>query len=146
MTLQAVLDAVATKAKAVEGIKAAYSAGAVTGTLVIPSDFNSTPAALSTFSGMPELSPGSHERVTWRVELRIYINRANLAAAYRELAKMPERFLAAWRSDIDLGGTCTHSRIDGMGEPEEEEINGKPFLVLPVYVLAKTVSGRTYTA
>lgn len=146
MTLQALLDAAATKAGAVEGIKSAYSAGAQNGALVIPNDFNQTPAALTTFSGMPELSPGSHERVTWRIELRIYINRANLAAAYRELAKMPERFLAAWRSDIDLGGTCSHSRIEGMGEPEDEEINGKPFVVLPIYVLAKTVSGRTYTA
>lgn len=146
MSLQAVLDAVANKAKAVDGIRAAYSAGATDGALVIPNDFPSTPAALATFSGMPELSPGSHERVTWRVELRIYINRANVAAAYRELARMPERFLAAWRSDIDLGGACTHSRIEGMAEPEDEEINGKPFIVLPIYVLAKTVSGRTYTA
>lgn len=146
MTFEAVLDGAATKAGAIEGITAAYSAGASDGALRIPEDLPSAVSALAIFGGMPELSPGSWERVTWRVEIRVYISRANLGAAYRTLAALPERFVAAWRSDIDLGGSCSHSAIESMGEPEDEEINGKPYLVLPVFVVAKTAAGRTYTA
>lgn len=146
MSLAAVLDAAAAKTAGIAGITAVYSAGAVDGELLIPDDLPSDVSAVTVFGGMPELSPGSWERVTWRIEIRIYVNRANMAASYRVLAALPERFVAAWRTDIDLGGTCSHSAIESMGEPEDEEVNGKPYLVLPIFILAKTASGQTYTA
>lgn len=144
MAMETILDAVAVKVGGVAGIKRAYGAGTTLAPLM-PDDLPDSPAAIVLWTGAM-VSAGNWEVLEHTFEVRVYAARADVGNAVKTLVPFLNLIVAAWRSDVDLGGSCQVSVVTGAGRIESEEIGGKPYLVLPVYVQALEAAGRTYTA
>ena len=146
MSAEAILDAVAVKAATVTGIRKAYGSGAGSSAVAtLPSDVADGPVALVLYDGSEMEIPGGYERIAHRFVVRVYVNGADTGYAYKTLLPFVSRFVAAWRTDSDLGATCQFSQLMGADQLDAEEVNGKPYLVLPVRVTAWEVTAATYT-
>lgn len=144
MSAQAILDAAATKVGGITGIKRAYGTGAADASVAtMVSDIADTPVALVLYDGFVLEMP---ERLTHNLTVNVYVRNDDAGAAYKALIPFVDLFVLAWRSDTDLGGTCQHSWITGGGRPNPVEVNGKPYLVLPVRLSALEYRPVTYTA
>lgn len=146
MSAELILDAIASKVATVSGIKRAY--GSAAGDPAVPTmveDVADAPAAFVFYDGFTVDGHADWERVTHRFVVRIYVSSADVGAAYKALVPFADRMIVAFRSDADLGGTCQRALILGADRPEPEEVNGKPFLVLPVRVEAMEARVTSYS-
>lgn len=148
MSAEAILDALAVKVDAITGIKRAYGSGAGSSAVAtLPPDIADGPVALVMYDGFTLEIRGSYERVAHRFVVRIYVNGSDVGYAYKTLMPFPSLFITAFRTDVDMGGTCQEAAITGGDAPVPEEVNGKPMLVLPIRVTAWEATGvGAYTA
>ncbi len=138
MSTEAILDALATKAGAVTGIKKAYGSGASDSTVaVLPDSIADGPVAVVTYDGTTVLNQG--EDLEHRFVIRVYVTDQGSGAAFKALLPFVTRFAVALRSDKDLGGTCSFTTFEGVDPPESVDLSGRMFLVLPLRLTAREV-------
>lgn len=143
MALEQVWDAVARQAALVSGIKAAYgnAAGGQGSTVKsYPDDILDGPVAVVDYLGS-EISHGSFETLTHQFAIVLWMPRGNgtREAAVQTLAPMFERFHLAFDQNVGLFGIlggAGQAIVTGSGGFEDDDIEGKPFLVQAILVRA----------
>jgi len=134
MTVVGSLDAIAVKAETMTGMKRAYSAtgGGVSSAIrPIPRGIDDGPVGV-VWIGSAEVEGGNSEFLTIHTVLDIWVPAVDSGYAYKTLTAFCDRVRTAFRSDMNLGGQCTRCQFTGWQEPENEEVNGRQFLVLPI--------------
>ena len=136
MSLEAVLDATAIRAKTLSGLKDCY---AITGSsqddgtlTVVPQSLDSTPVA-ALFPKGGALTAGNTEKLLHRLELDIWERAADGGYAVQVLAPFVERCRVLFRTDLDVNGQATRCLMTGYGEWFPQSVNGQMYLVLPIY-------------
>lgn len=148
MSAELILDALATKAGTVSGIKKAYGSGAGDPLVAtLPDAIADGPVAVVTYEGTtPVTRAFSTEDVEHRYLVRVYVSDHGAGVAFKTLLPMASRFIVALRSDMDMGGVCAWSDFEGIDAPEAVEISGRQFLVLSIRVVAREIThGSLYT-
>ena len=148
MSAEAILDALATKAGTVSGIKRAYGSGAGDATVAtLPDAIADGPVAVVTYEGTGPITRAFNtEDVEHRYLIRVYVSDQGAGASFKSLLPFVTRFIVALRSDMDLGATCSWSDFESIDAPESIELSGRPFLVLPIRVVAREITrGSLYT-
>lgn len=145
MSLEGVMDAVAVRLATdlaadsdtnTRGLKAAYSAGSTSqGAHIIPRSTDDWPIAI-VWSAGGELTAGNGpEPILHRLEIQFWCNAADAAVAYQTLIPFVERCRVLYRTDINAASQATRVLMTGYGQPEVDDgRDGKPFLVLPIYL------------
>lgn len=148
MSAEAILDALATKAGAVTGIKRAYGSGAGDATVsTLPDAIADGPVAVVTYEGTTPITRAFNtEDVQHAFLIRVYVSDHGAGVAFKTLLPFVTRFIVALRSDMDLGGACAWSDFEGIDAPEAVDLSGRQFLVLPIRVVARELThGSLYT-
>ena len=116
------------------GIKRCYSAtgGGVSEAIrPIPRGIDDGPVGV-VWVGSAEGNGGNAETLLVHAVLDIWVPAANSGYAYKTLVTFCDKARTAFRDDMNLGGQCTRCEFTGWSEPENEEVSGKQFLVLPI--------------
>jgi len=142
MSVEAILDALATKAGTVSGIKRAYGSQAADATVAtLPDAISDTPIAIVTYEGStPVTRAFNTEDVEHAYMIRVYVTSQQAGASFKTLLPFASRFIIALRSDMDLGGTCAWSDFESIDAPEAVDLSGRSFLVLPIRVVAREIT------
>ena len=133
MGLAQILDAAATKAKAVSGIVGASGTGVTTGVDGNPIELPGTPYAVCYLSAGTAVQ-GTATTLEDEIEIRVYVPAASLPGAYATLVGFPDLFEVAWRTDRDLGGTCDDSWYAGHGRVEREDWGTVAYMTIPIRI------------
>ncbi len=147
MSLEGVTDATARVLAGVAGIKAAYAstAGGQGATVqAIPSDISLTPVALVTYDHF-ELKPGSFERIQHFVTADLWFAATSAAAAEKAMLPIISLVIAAFRSKVGLYGQGTIGVVRRGGPPRDEDVNGKPFIVMPLTIAVLEATAQAYS-
>lgn len=145
MSIEAAIDKIASKVGAITGVKRAYGASSYDSTVAaMIDDITDTPVALVVLSA-GTVKPGNWQRLDYTLDVLLYASRVDVSAAYKALAPFPDRFVTAWKTDLDLGTTVTECNLTGWSKPYPADVNGKPYLVLPFHVRVKEVAGAAYS-
>lgn len=131
MSLVGSIDAIATKVGNVTGIKKAYAVGADSDVRPIPRGIDDTPVA-TVYLTTWEANTGNAENLLATVRVDIWAAGDNPGWAIKTLSAFVDLVRNAIRTDMNLGGECTRSSILGGSGFEPEEVNGRPYLVLPI--------------
>lgn len=145
MSVEAIVDAAATKAATVSGIKAAYGTGAVSGS-GFPSQVSDGPIAVVVWTGTDVVIPMSYEQLEHSLVVYVYVAGVDPGYAYKTLIPYIARFITAWRTDRDLGGACAESWVSGADPIESVDINGRPYDRLPIRVTVREVTFGAVTS
>ncbi len=139
--LALILDRIAAKVATVEGVNAVY------GTTIsqMPSDFGMSCVALVEM-GSSVARTGNLEREDHSIDVLVYISGGSLAGpAYERARQLPARFRAVFRSGIQLDGAAAFCQYAGYDKWSDEDVNGKPYLVLPIRLTAVEEQPAEYT-
>jgi len=124
----------------VSGIKGAYASaaggqGATVRTL--PSDIFDTPVAILELTSLRwDMDAGSFERTRWYFDVNVWFSATDAGATAKLAVPFMSRIKDSLRSNSDLYGTATITQALGGGPMVAEEVNGKPYMVLPVHMYA----------
>lgn len=141
MSIEAIVDAAAVKAATVTGIKAAYGSSAGdTSVRPLPSGIADGPIAVVMWTGTEVIVPTTFEALEHELVVWVYVSGADEGYAYKTLLPFVARFIAAWRTDRDLGGTCVESWVSRVDAIEPAEMNSREYVRLPVRVTVREVT------
>lgn len=150
MSLEGVTDATAKVLASVTGMKAAYAstAGGQGDTVkAMPNDVSDTPVAFVTHAGFTLLTAsGSFEKLRHTVVADLYFNAASPASAEYVALPLISRCFAAFRLHVGLYGEGTIATMNRGGPPRTEEVNGKNYMVYPLFIDVLEAGVQTYTA
>ena len=141
MSAESITDAAVRHFKAnVAGVKGAYASGAGgqgATVLTMPSDIFDTPVAILELTSLRwEMDAGSFERTRWYFDVNVWFSATDAGATAKLAVPFMSLIKNSLRSNSDLYGTCTQAQALGGGPMSAEEVNGKPYLVLPVHMYA----------
>ncbi len=135
MGLVEVTDAIARKAASVTGMKGCSGASSSVGAM--PMEIPTTPWGI-VYLGEGTAAQGTKVRYDDTFEVRVYVPKAGLPAAYGTLLAFPDLFEQAWRTGRSLDGTCDDSRYLGHGRVRLERWGtdkaGVEYLVVPIRI------------
>ena len=131
MSVVGSLDAIAVKAEAVTGIKRVYSVGVSASVRPIPRGIDDGPVG-TVWIGSGDMQGGNAEHVSMSPTLDIWVRADDAGYANKTLAQFIDPMRDAFRLDMDLGGECSRCHMTGWDEPETQEVNGNPYLILPI--------------
>ena len=131
MSVVGSLDAIATKAKTMAGLKNAYSAGIDSDVRPIPRGIDDTPVGIVRM-GEGAMEGGNHEHVVFPVTLEVWASADNAAWANQTLTGFIDKARTAFRSDMNLGGDAQRCQMIGWSELETETVGDRAYLVLPI--------------
>lgn len=138
MSLEGVTDATARVLASVSGMRAAYAstAGGQGDTVKpIPTDISITPVVFVAHGGFELLTAsGSFEKLRHTVVADVYFNATSPAAAEKIALPLISRCFAAFRGHVGLYGEGTIATMNRGGPPRSEDVNGKPYMVYPLFV------------
>ncbi len=133
----------------VAGIKGAYASGAGgQGTTVrtMPTDIFDTPVAILELTSLRwEMDAGSFERTRWYFDVNVWFSATDAGAMAKQAVPFMSAIKDSLRSNANLFGTCTQATATAGGPMAFEEVNGKPYVVLPVHFLALEAVATAYT-
>ena len=133
----------------VPGIKGAYASGAGgQGTTVrtIPSDIFDTPVAVLELTTLRwNIDPGSWEKTHWYFDVNVWFSATDAGAMAKQAVPFMSLIKDSLRSNADLYGTCFQAIAVAGGPMSAEEVNGKPYMVLPVHFYALEQGATAYT-
>lgn len=151
MSITTLMDYIAERARTeVTGLLNCYSAGAgdPDDAHFIPPDIDDGPVGI-VMLGSSEAEAGNDETEVHSVYIRVWVPCPPEAIdwAMQQLTPFPERFKAAFRTDITQGGTATRCLYRGYDEPDVDQGWGKQYLTIDIRfeVLEKHPS-HSYTA
>jgi hypothetical protein len=150
VTFEGVVDATARVLATVDGMKAAYAStagGQGDSVKAMPSDISDTPVALCVLGGFDLLSAtGTWEKVHFEVVCDVYFSATNPGAAEKVQLPLLTRCFAAMRQHAGLYGEGTVATMTRGGPPRSEVVNGKDYLVFPLFVDVLVASVQLYSA
>ncbi len=91
------------------------------------------------------MDAGSFERTRWYFDVNVWFSATDAGATAKLAVPFMSRIKDSLRSNSDLYGTATITQALGGGPMVAEEVNGKPFMVLPVHMLALEAVATSYT-
>lgn len=146
MSVELIWTAIARQAAAVTGIKAAYGHEASGVVKAYPEDIFDGPVAVVDYAGS-EIAHGSFETLTHEFFIVLWMPRGNgtRSAAVKALAPMFERFHVAFDQNVGLYGTSIQAVITGSGGFDDDDIEGKPFLVQVLTASAQEAVSLTHS-
>lgn len=151
MSITTALDYMAARARTqVAGLLNAYSPGAGDPATAhfLPMDIDNGPVAVFMLGGS-EAEAGNDETEDHTVYARIWVPCPVEAVdwAMNQLAPMPERFKAAFRTDITQGGSVVRAIYQGYDEPDVDVAWAKPYLTLDIrFRVLEKYASHSYTA
>lgn len=145
MSLEAIIDAAATKAATVSGVKAAYGTGTIAGA-PLPTAIDDGPIAIVMWTGSDVVIPTTFEEYLHRISVHIYVPGVDPGYAYKTLIPFVSRFITVWRLDRDLGGTCVESWVESASGIEAVTVNTRPYNRLSIQIHVRDVALGTTTS
>jgi hypothetical protein len=143
MSLEVIIDAVATKVGTISGIKASYGPGASNSAVpVIPNDIADGPVAVTTYDGFEVVIPSQFEDVHYSLLTNVYVTNDDAGAAYKALIPFIERFIVAFRTGKSLGtagGVSVEAEVTGGDRFGQVTVNDKECLTFPVHISVREV-------
>jgi len=134
MSVVGSLDAIAVKAETMTGLKRCYSAtgsGVSSEVRPIPRGIDDGPVGV-VWIGSAEGNSGNAEHLLFRPVLDIWVPADNPGWAYKTLAAFIDLAMPVFRTDMNLGGQCTRCEFVGWGDPINETIGERSYLILPI--------------
>jgi len=157
MSLQAIMDAIATRAATglaaadgttgLPGLKACFSSASSSApSVLIPRSVDDWPIGF-VLPGGGQQEPGNYELLVHAIRLDIWVGAADIGYAVKTIVPLIDRCRIHFRSDIDNGLTCQRLLMTGYDQLDPDEAHGKPFLVLSIRLeaLELEVGGSLYS-
>ena len=146
MSVEAVTDATARVVALAPGITAAYSSAASgqPDVRAIPTDLPLAPCAIVRHNRFDLAAAGSPERLVHYVDVELFVPAANVGNAEKLLLPLVTAVIAAFRTHVGLFGNATLAKVSTGGPPDDQLVNGKPYLVYPITVRVTEQSVQSY--
>lgn len=146
MSLESITDGCARVLAGVAGMKAAHGPD-VTGYSAVqpmPQDVTETPVALVWYDHFELSKVGSYEVIHHYVNADLYFASTTAAQAEAEMLPIVTLCVAAFRQSVGLFGQATVAKIQRGGPARPEKVNGKPFNVFPITIIATVGAVQDY--
>jgi hypothetical protein len=146
MSVEGVTDAAARVVALAPGITAAYSSASSgqPDVKLIPTDLPLSPCAIVRHNRFDLAAAGSPERLVHYIDVEVFVPAANVGSAEKILLPLVTGVIGAFRTHVGLFGNATLAKVDSGGPPDDQVVNGKPYLVYQITVRVTEQSVQTY--
>ena len=129
----------------VTGTLEAYSTGVTVGSIASPGDVFNTPVVFCLWQGI-SVEPGSFERTHYTISAEAWFDGSVPATAYATYVAFVDAVRTSIRGNWTLFGVVTQVSSWSAGQPEDVEVNGKPFVKVPFSFDLLEAGPAVYTA